>query len=379
VTVLGSGRNRARSPDTMRDVQDDGRAERTSQPTLHDVAAAAAVSIATVSNVLNHPEKVAPATLERVTAAIGALGFSRNNMARALASGSTRTFGLIVPSFRNSLFVDVAEGAQRTASVHGYRLQLANAEADLAAQNDHIEFFTGARVTGMLFAPMQNSRFEVMRLRRQGVPVVLLNYRAAEHDLCTVLVDNEQVGYLAARHLIELGRRHIALAGGRYDLQPTSLRRRGVLRAMSEAGDGVRFEELVVADLEAVDGAEAGRRLVDRQDRPDAVLAVTDLLGMAIISELVTARIRVPQDVAVMGCDHNSAAWGGAIPLTSASMCGEEMGEEGVRLLLEELDLGDAHVHRTVVLQPHLVIRESTVGRDAMERMRAGPRPLDTV
>jgi LacI family transcriptional regulator len=360
-------------------VTDESGADRGGQPTLHDVAAAAAVSIATVSNVLNHPEKVAPATLERVTLAIASLGFSRNNMARALASGSTRTFGLIVPSFRNSLFVDVAEGAQRAASRHRYRLQLANAEADLVAQSDHIEFFTGARVTGMLFAPMQNSRFEIVQLRRQGVPVVLLNYAAPDHDLCTVLVDNEQVGYLAARHLIGLGRRHIALVGGRYDLQPTSLRRRGILRAMSEAADSVRFEELEVAGLEAGDGADVGRRLVDREDRPDAVLAVTDLLGMAIISELVTAHIRVPQEVAVMGCDHNSAAWGGAIPLTSVSMCGEEIGEEGVRLLLEELEHGGEHAHRTVVLEPHLVVRESTVGRDAMDRMRGGLVPSNSV
>jgi LacI family transcriptional regulator len=355
----------------MRMVADEARGDRSGQPTLHDVAAVAGVSIGTVSNVLNHPHKVAPSTNERVLAAIASLGFSRNNMARALASGSTRTFGLIVPSFRNSLFVDIAEGAQRTAAGSRYRLQLANAEADLAAQNDHIEFFTGARVTGMLFAPMQNSRFEIGKLRRQGVPVVLLNFAAPEHDLCTVLVDNEQVGYLAARHLIELGRRRIALVGGRYDLQPTSRRRRGVLRAVGEAGDRVRLEQIEVSGLEAPDGAEVGRRLAERKDRPDAVLAVTDLLGMAIISELVTARIRVPQEVAVMGCDHNSAAWGGAIPLTSVSMCGEEIGQEGVRLLLEELDSGEEHVHRTVVLEPHLVLRESTIGREALTRLRA--------
>lgn len=350
---------------------DDRRGERAGQPTLHDVAAAAGVSIGTVSNVLNHPGRVAPATLERVATAIADLGFSRNHMARALASGSTRSFGLIVPSFRNSLFVDVAEGAQRTALERGYRLQLANAEADLGAQADHIEFFTGARVTGMLLAPMQNSRFGVEHLRRQGVPVVLLNYRPPEHDLCTVLVDNEQVGYLAARHLIELGRRHIALVGGWYEVQPTRLRRAGARRAVEEAGADVRLEEIEVTGLEALDGAAIGHRLAEREDRPDAVLAVTDLLGMAIISELVQARILVPQDVAVMGCDHNSAAWGGAIPLTSVSMCGEEMGAEGVRLLLEELALGDEHVHRTVVLEPHLVVRESTVGREAMARLRS--------
>jgi LacI family transcriptional regulator len=99
------------------------------------------------------------------------------------------------------------------------------------------------------------------------------------------------------------------------------------------------------------------------RDRPDAVLAVTDLLAMAIINELVAAGVSVPGDVAVMGCDHNSAAWGGAIPLTSVSMEGEEMGAEAVRLLLEEIEHKDGHDHRKVLLTPHLVVRESTSGR----------------
>jgi LacI family transcriptional regulator len=109
------------------------------------------------------------------------------------------------------------------------------------------------------------------------------------------------------------------------------------------------------------------------------VLAVTDLLGMAVISELVSARILVPQDVAVMGCDSNSIAWGGAIPLTSVSMQGEEMGAEGVRLLLEELEHGGGHAHRTVVLEPRLVVRESTVGRAALDRMRTARKPSNSV
>ncbi|MDH2443145.1 LacI family DNA-binding transcriptional regulator [Amnibacterium sp. CER49] len=338
-------------------------------PTLQDVAARAGVSIGTVSNVLNHPEKVTTSTRSRVAAAIAELGFSRNTMASALASGRTSTFGAVVPTFRNSLFVDLASGAQRAAKERGFRLQLASADSDILLQDEHVEFLTGARVTGLLLAPMQESRVEIEQVRRRGVPVVLLNYVSAEHDVCTVLIDNEQVGYLAATHLIELGRRRILWVGGRYDYQPTTLRRRGVLRAVAEHPD-VRLEQLEVEDIEAGGGAVAGRYVADSPAgrRPDAVLAVTDMLGMGTISTLIAAGLGVPGDVAVLGCDHNSAAWGGAIPLTSVSMQGEEMGEEGVRLLLEELaHEGDAHAHRTVVLQPHVVARESTIGRAAME------------
>jgi LacI family transcriptional regulator len=340
-------------------------------PTLQDVAARAGVSIGTVSNVLNHPEKVAGATRDRVATAIAELGFSRNSVASALASGRSRAFGAVVPSFRNSLFVDLASGAQRAAGRARFRLQLASADSDMVLQDEHVEFLTSARVSGLLLAPMQESRVEVEQVRRRGVPVVLLNYASTEHDVCTVLVDNEQVGYLAAKHLIGLGRRRILFAAGRYDYQPVQLRRRGVLRAVAEH-PGVHLDELEVVDIEAGGGAVAARYVVDAPSdtRPDAVLAVTDMVGMGAISTLIAAGLRVPDDVAVLGCDHNSAAWGGAIPLTSVAMMGEEMGEEAVRLLLEELERGGAHTHRTVVLQPHLVERESTIGRAEVERRR---------
>ena len=272
---------------------------------------------------------------------------------------------VVVVNFRNSLFVDIARGTQRIARKRGFALQLASADNEVDQQEAHLDWFDSARVSGLMLAPMQNSRPAIDRLRRHGRPVVVLNYASGSSDVCTVLVDNEQAGYLAARHLIELGRTSIAFVAGMYELQPVALRRRGVERALAEAGGAVRITELSVKGLNATDGAMVGQQLVALgRDRPDAVLAVTDLLAMVIISQLMTARLNVPDDVAVMGCDHDSAAWGGAIPLTSVSMEGEEMGAEAVRLLLDEIEHGnDGHNHREVLLTPHLVVRESTAGR----------------
>ena len=341
------------------------RTGRSRRPTIEDVAALAGVSVGTASNVLNHPHKVAPATVAKVERVIAELGFSRNSIASALASGDTRTLGLVVVNFRNSLFVDIASGAQRVARERGFALQLASADGDVDQQEAHLDLFDSARVSGLMLAPMQNSRPAIDRLRRHGRPVVVLNYDSGSNDVCTVLVDNEQAGYLAARHLIELGRTSITFIAGRYEFQPVALRRQGIRRAVAETGGAVRLSELHVAALDAPDGAVIGQQLVAMgRDRPDAVLAVTDLLAMAIISQLVAAGVGVPGDVAVMGCDHNSAAWGGAIPLTSVSMEGEEMGAEAVRLLLDEIEHGnEGHAHREVLLTPHLVMRESTAGR----------------
>ena len=338
---------------------------RSRRPTLVDVAARAGVSIGTASNVLNHPHKVAPATVAKVEDVIAELGFSRNSIASALASGDSRTLGLVVATLQNSLFVDIARGAQRIARARGFALHLASADSDVDQQEAHLDLFDSARVSGLMLAPMQSSRPAIDRLRRHGRPVVVLNYASGSDDVCSVLVDNEQAGYLAARHLIELGRTSIAFVAGMYELQPVALRRRGVEKAVAETGGAVRLLELSVAGLDAADGALVGQQLVALgSDRPDAVLAVTDLLAMVIISQLIAARVTIPDDVAVMGCDYDSAAWGGAIPLTSVSMEGEEMGAEAVRLLLDEIEHGnDGHDHHEVVLTPHLVVRESTAGR----------------
>jgi LacI family transcriptional regulator len=341
------------------------RTGRGKRPTIEDVAARAGVSVGTASNVLNHPHKVAPATVAKVADVIAELGFSRNSIASALASGDTRTLGLVVDTLRNSLFVDIARGAQRVARERGFALHLASSDTDVDLQEHHLDLFDSARVSGLMLAPMQNSRPAIDRLRRHGRPVVVLNYASGSSDVCTVLVDNERAGYLAARHLIELGHTSIAFVAGIYELQPVALRERGVKRAISEAGGAVRLSELSMKGLDAEDGAVVGRQLVALgHDRPDAVLAVTDLLAMVIISELTAAGLSVPGDVAVMGCDHDSSAWGGAIPLTSVTMEGEEMGAEAVRLMLDEIEHKEEHEHREVLLTPHLVVRESTAGRE---------------
>lgn len=336
-----------------------------SRPTLPDVAARAGVSIGTVSHVLNHPDRVSGPTREKVLAAIAELGFSRNSMASALASGNTRTVGLVVPTLRNSLFVAIADGAQRAAKAGGRMLQLASSDSDVEQEEAQLDFLDGARVSGLLLAPMQDSHDVIQRLRRHGRPVVVLNYASPSDDVCTVLIDNEKVGYLAVRHLIELGRRRIAFVAGRYDLQPVVLRRDGARRAVAESGGQAELLEITVDGLDAPEGAVAGRRIVaQEQGRVDAVVAVTDMLGMAIIQQLIGAHLAVPEDVAVIGCDYNSGAWGGAIPLSTVAMRGETMGEQAVGLLLEEISHGSAaHAHQVVTLEPELVVRESTVGR----------------
>ncbi|WP_022904124.1 LacI family DNA-binding transcriptional regulator [Curtobacterium sp. B8] len=347
-------------------------------PSVHHVAARAGVSLATVSNVLNHPERVAEATATKVRDAIDALGYTPNRNARALASGRTRSIGLVVSSLRNSLFTDMVTGAQTAARAEGSTLLVTNSDNDLEAQAEHLAFMESTRVSGILLASMTTSREQVEAVRQHGLPVVYVNYEPDDVDACSVIVDNEQAGYVAATHLIEQGCRRIAFVSARPDWQPVARRRVGLLRAVAEHPE----VELIDVDAEDIDppgGTDAGVRIAAMPpgQRPDGVLGVTDLLAMAVVTELRAAGIRVPEDIPVSGCDHNSVAWGGAVPLTSVTQHGEEMGAEAITLLLAELAEGPGHVHRTVVLGSELIARESTLGRARGAAAQAATKPSD--
>lgn len=332
---------------------------------MQDVADAAGVSLGTVSNVLNHPGKVRPATTRRVREAIERLGFVRNDAARSLASGSNNSIGFVLADLDNSLFVDLAHGAQEAARAAGYHLLLASAACDLAQQDQYLDLFDQARVTGVLLAPMEDSTAGVARMRSHRRHVVLANFAPEAGTCCSVLVDNERVGYLAARHLIELGRTRLAFVAARDDYQPVRDRRRGIRAAVEEAGPGVSCAELDSGGLRTHHGRQVGALLARRApgELPDGIIAVTDQLANGIIAELHTvAGIGVPAEVAVVGCENDRGAGSGPMPLTAVDAPGRAMGGEAIRLLLDEVSSGESHRHATIVLEPELIVRASTAG-----------------
>jgi LacI family transcriptional regulator len=331
-------------------------------PSMLDVARHAGVSIATVSNVVNRPEKVTEATAERVRAAIAELGFVRNDAARALATGRNTSLGMVLADLDNSLFVDLAHGAQESSDEAGLRLVLGNAACDLSRQESYLDLFDEARVAGVLLAPMEDSRNGIERMRSHGRAIVLLNYRQDGVDCCTVLVDNEMVGYLAAQHLIDQGRRRLAFIAGREYYQPVQARHAGVRRAVAEA-DGVTLEEIHTDGLVFEDGQQVAEELLKRplDQVPDGVVAVTDEIANGLIERLARhAILTVPHDVAVVGCEDNRSARSGPVALTTLQLGGVEMGRAAAALLLEELDAGPEHRHRVVTLPPRLAVRASS-------------------
>src|SRR5450755_1166979 len=203
---------------------------------IREVAALAGVSLGTVSNVLNRPEVVAEPTRTRVQAAIKKLGFIRNESARQLRAGRSRTIGLVVLDVANPFFTDVARGVEDEASEAGLAVILCNSDDQKAKESRYLELLEEHRVQGILITPVSGADERLARLQRRGTPVVLVDSRSPSRGQCSVSVDDVLGGDLAVSHLLAAGHERIAFVGGPMSVRQVSDRRDGAVRAFQRAG-----------------------------------------------------------------------------------------------------------------------------------------------
>ncbi len=331
---------------------------------VRDVAATAGVSVGTVSNVLNRPDKVAAATVERVQAAIDALGFVRNDAARQLRAGRSRSIGLVVLDAGNPFFADVARGAEARADEEHLSVLLGNSDEDASREDGYLDLFREQRVNGVLISPASDDVAKLRRVQDAGTPVVLVDHEIPGTDFFSVSVDDVEGGYLAARHLLDVGRRRLAFVAGPLSIAQVANRLAGARRAVAEV-DGAVLEVIEQPALTVLQGRDAGEAIVRREaaGRPDAIFAANDLLAVGILQALTMfSDVRVPGDIALVGYDDIDFASATVVPLTSIRQPAQLIGHTAVELLLRSIDDPDGDYERRVRFQPELVVRASTAG-----------------
>ena len=316
------------------------------------------MAIGTVSNVLNNPGIVSEQTRFKVEAAIAELGFVRNSAARALAARRTDTVGLVLIDIGNSLFVDIARGAESAAGQAQLKLLLANSDSTQTKQDNYLELFDQARVAGVLLTPLEEPLDVAHAVIGHGRPVVLVIASSPDPLTCSVMVNEELGGYLAATHLLQGGARRLVFLAGCPELRLIRRRLAGAERAIAEAGASLAVVEAPSLDIGT--GREVGRQVLLSQS-VEGVVCPSDLLAVGVIQEATDLGIRVPDDLIVVGYDDNHFASESSIPVSTVHLPGYRMGELAIELLLEEIHQGSGHVHRTVMLDPHLIARSSTL------------------
>ncbi len=337
------------------------------QAGIKEVARRAGVSLGTVSNVLNRPQAVAPQTRQRVLDAIKELGYVRNDSARHLRAGRSRTVAIVVLDVSNPFFTDVVRGAEEAVEQAGGMLVVCNSGEDPARESHHLDLLEEQRVRGLLITPVSGGQHpQLERLIERGIPVVLVDRGSGQPNRCSVAVDDVLGGRLAALHLAELGHRRITFVGGPFAITQVAERHAGAAAALAESGSGFELQVVETRSLSATAGREAAEGIcaLPAAQRPTAIFCANDLLALGVLQGLTTGGLRVPQDIALVGYDDIDFAATAAVPLTSVRQPRELLGRTAANLLLEEADhqrkAGGRHGHRHVVFQPDLVIRQST-------------------
>ena len=325
---------------------------------LRDVAKAAKVSVGTVSNVLNRPEVVAPETLARVQATIKELGFVPNGFARHLRSGQSRTLGLIVPDVANPFFTEVARGVEDAASKRDYAVFLCNSDESASKEDRYINVLIQQQVRGVLITPadMKSDRLEAMRER--GISVTLLDREIKGRKQCSVSVDDVHGGQIAIEYLAGLGHKNIAWVCGPESIPQVADRGAGVTKAAKVAG--AKIETVRVPLMNAAKGEEAAKKILELDVMPTAIFCANDLLALGVMRALLANKVRIPEQVSVLGYDNIEFAPSAAVPLSSIAQPSYQMGVTAADLLLNECEDGDNHEHQQIRFQPQLVERAST-------------------
>lgn len=329
---------------------------------VREVAALAGVSLGTVSNVLNRPDKVAPGTVERVQSAIATLGFVRNDSARQLRAGRSSTVGLIVLDGGNPFFTDVARGAEDAAMDNGLAVLIGNSDESTDRERTYVDLFEERRVAGLLISPAGDDLSRLARLRDQGTAVVLVDRRADDEHFASVSVDDIAGGRIAVEHLAAIGRTHIAFVGGPFGIRQVADRHAGALAAAQAAG--IRLEALPTTSLSVLEGRRIGEAIQARPaaDRPDAVFAANDLLAVGLEQAFIMrGTIAVPEQIAIVGYDDIAFAESAVVPLTSVRQPAQDLGRRAIELLTKQVEQGQDIDLEHVEFAPELVVRQSSV------------------
>ena len=334
---------------------------------VKDVAALSGVSFQTTSKVLNGGGSVSEATRARILQAASDLGYVPNLQARSLVMQRTRTIGLIAGDFSDPGLSRCLAGAEAEARREGYGLMLTSVEPEGSGTEYALPAMMERRVDGILLAaPQMEEEAALSQVLDPTLPVVSIEHIALG-SVTTVSADDDAAGYIAARHLLQLGHRVIGALTGAPHRRLTRLRHQGFVRALQQAGADTAENLAVEAGVDVAGGLASLPALLARRPDVTAVFCHHDLVAVGALAALRAGGRRVPDDCAVVGCDGLDSAAFTTPPLSTIRVPFYDIGVEAMRILLREVT-GDVARGREVTLPVHLIARASTTG------LRGGPR-----
>lgn len=307
---------------------------------MHDVARLAGVSQPLVSLVIagNPAARVAPATRERILRAAAELGYRPNVIARSLVQSRSYSIGIIIPDLDNPFFTAVVGGAERVAAAAGYAMLLCNTSEVPAAR--HVDALRARQIDGIIIDALGAASLDPGALA--DLDVVLIDEPVASPTpggtMLSVVSDAAGAGRAAAEHLLDLGHRSIGFMGPATSVWAFRMRERGFVQALRGAGLRLESAHLRRAPATVAGGHLAMHALLAESFRPAAVFCANDLMALGALKACAAARVRVPEDMSIIGCDDIDTATLVTPELTTVHVRAREMGARAARMLVRVLE-----------------------------------------
>jgi LacI family transcriptional regulator len=332
----------------------------TKRVTIANVANYAGVTKTTVSRVLNNKGEISAETRERVLKAVEHLGYRRSRIARGLATDQTFLLGLIVPSITNEFFTEIARGAENTAWENDYKILLCNTEGDWDREEGMFLFLEDIQVDGIVVCSPRLPEERLVPLVEQFQNVVVVNGQGIAWRELVGAIETDDAGgmKLAVNHLLASGRCRLTYLGGPPDARVSTERYHGFLHALEAAGytsNPAWHTACHPANL--IGGYEATKRLSHVLSELDGLVCFNDQVAAGAIRACTEMGFRVPDDIAVTGCDDIQLATLVQPSLTTLQTPKQAIGALAVNMLLERIS--GQHKHEAITIEQTLIIRES--------------------
>ncbi|MEE3446090.1 MAG: LacI family DNA-binding transcriptional regulator [Prevotella sp.] len=327
---------------------------------LKDLARELGVSIATVSRALRNSPEIGKEMQEKVKDLAKRMNYRPNPFAQSLRKEAPRVIGVVVPNLVTHYYAAVLDGIEAEAQRAGYSVISANTHEDSEAEVRAIDNYINLHVEGIIACLSQNTtdykHFE--EISNMGIPLVFFGRTCLPEKFSSVTANGDEAAQQATQHLIDTGSRRIAFVGGPNHLDMVRRRKHGYLEALRENHIPIERELVVCEKIDYQWGMEAVTKLLQMENRPDAILAFNDIITFAAFAAIKEAGLQIPEDVALIGFTDDPHAGYVTPRLSLIADQSQLMGETACQLLLKNIN-GDSKIYKKIVPQ-ELVIRDTS-------------------
>lgn len=348
---------------------------------MKDIAEDLGLSVVTISKVLRDHPDIAEETRKRVLRRVKELDYHPNLMARSLVTGRSYLIGLVVPDLLHAFFAEVAKALSAAVRGRGYSLIISSSEEDPKLEAREIQQLMARQLDALVIASTGSDLAVFEKMDREGLPYVLIDRQLFGLTANFVGIDDEAAGRIATEHLIDQGCQRVAHIRGRSN--STGLRRfEGYKQALSKRG--LPYSDALVVARSSVDtnssrhGAEAMRLLLKRKPMPDGVFAYNDPLAIGALNAILEAGLRIPEDIAVIGCGNLHYDGSLRVPLSSIDQNSRSIGEHTGSILLRMIESKTRQTPVNVTIDPSLVVRSSTMRNSHASKSQSPGRSSTT-